>query len=149
MALFPLEEVHFHLNEGGSPKRVVFRPCMCEMCWPCSRRLLGAAPPACPARCRLPIKDWAVPLSTVAHGMHVLEPGVIYYQVSDSAFVFSYVIRRSDPFSPRDQTLFTPFIVHSVIFNTLQTRAEITTPFFLPKPKLALLANAGGVFGKS
>lgn len=26
MALFPLEEVHFHLNEGGSPKCVVLRP---------------------------------------------------------------------------------------------------------------------------
>lgn len=26
MALFPLEEVHFHLNEGGSPKRVVSGP---------------------------------------------------------------------------------------------------------------------------
>lgn len=31
MALFALEEVHFHLNEGGSPKRVVSMPCVCEM----------------------------------------------------------------------------------------------------------------------
>lgn len=41
--IFPLEEVHFHLNEGGSLKRVVFRARMCEMCWFCSRRLLGTA----------------------------------------------------------------------------------------------------------
>lgn len=40
MALFPLEEVHFHLNEGGSPKRVVSRPCACKVCWLCSSRLL-------------------------------------------------------------------------------------------------------------
>lgn len=40
MALFPLEEVHFHLNEGGSPERVVSRPCACETRWLCSRRLL-------------------------------------------------------------------------------------------------------------
>lgn len=44
MALFPLEEAHFHLNEGGSPKRVVSRPCVCEMCWLRSRRLLDIAP---------------------------------------------------------------------------------------------------------
>lgn len=41
MALYSPDEVHFHPNEGGSPKRVVFRPCMFEMCWLCSRRLLG------------------------------------------------------------------------------------------------------------
>lgn len=40
MALFPLEEVHFHLNEGRSPKRVVSRPCVCKVCWLCSSRLL-------------------------------------------------------------------------------------------------------------
>lgn len=148
MALFPLEEVHFQLNEGGSPKRVVFRPCMCEMCWPCSRRLLGAAPLAYPARCRLPINDWAVPLSTVAQGMHVLEPGVIYHQVSDSLFGFSCVITHTDPFSWRDHTLFMPFITHSIKYNTLQTCTEITTSFF-SNHKLALLTNAGGVFGKS
>lgn len=39
MALFLLEEVHFHLNEGRSPKRVVSRLCACEMCWQCSMRL--------------------------------------------------------------------------------------------------------------
>lgn len=47
MALFPLEEVHFHLNEGGSPKRVVSRPCVWEMCWLWSKRLLCAAPLPC------------------------------------------------------------------------------------------------------
>jgi len=33
MALFPLQESHFHLNEGWSPKRVVSKPSVFEMCW--------------------------------------------------------------------------------------------------------------------
>lgn len=118
MALFPLEEVHFHLNEGGSPKRVVSRPCVCEMCWLSSSRVFCTAVQRVPGLflqiickhqplvvfllttysvwCLFPVHNLAASLSQFVKVLTQVcfAPDVIWYRVSNSIFIFLRLLLR-------------------------------------------------------